>query len=146
MRDSLAEKIAELGLDGKGVLSPSQKAARVAERRASKTPEKTPGTPVRILATRIAGTSHIDNYEEVVDSLALQERLELRREPFNEADSRAVAILDKAGRRVGYIPQSDNKVVSELLDEGQSLYARVQDIDVHNRWAEISIDVYVEEQ
>ena len=35
---------------------------------------------------------------------------------------------------------------AELLDEGQSLYARVQDIDVHNRWAEISIDVYVEEQ
>lgn len=57
-----------------------------------------------------------------------------------------MAILDKAGRRVGYIPQSDNKVVPELLDEGQSLYARVQDIDVHNRWAEISIDVYVEEQ
>lgn len=98
MRDSLAEKIAELGLDSKGVLSPSQKAARAAERRASVTPEKTAGTPVRILATRIAGTSHIDNYEEVVDSLALQERLELRREPFNEADSRAVAILDKAGR------------------------------------------------
>ena len=146
MRDSLAEKIAELGLDSKGVLSPSQKAARAAEKLAAVKPVRSAGTPVRILATRIAGTSHIDNYEEVVDGLALQERLELRREPLNEADSCAVAILDKAGRRVGYIPQSDNKVVSELLDEGQSLYARVQDIDVHNRWAEISIDVYVEEQ
>lgn len=146
MRDSLAEKIAELGLDSKGVLSPSQKAARVAEKLASAKQEGQAGTPVRILATRIAGTSHIDNYEEVVDNLVLQERLELRREPLNEADSRAVAILDKAGRRVGYIPQSDNKVVSELLDEGQSLYARVQDIDVHKSWAEISIDVYVEEQ
>ncbi len=146
MRDSLAEKIAELGLDSKGVLSPSQKAARAAEKLAAVKPVRSAGTPVRILATRIAGTSHIDNYEEVVDGLALQERLELRREPLNEADSRAVAILDKAGRRVGYIPQSDNKVVSELLDEGQSLYARVQDIDVHKRWAEISIDVYVEEQ
>lgn len=146
MRDSLAEKIAELGLDSKGVLSPSQKAARVAEKLASAKQEGQAGTPVRILATRIAGTSHIDNYEEVVDNLVLQERLELRREPLNEADSRAVAILDKAGRRVGYIPQSDNKVVSELLDEGQSLYARVQDIDVHKSWAEISIDIYVEEQ
>lgn len=146
MRDSLAEKIAELGLDSKGVLSPSQKAARAAEKLAAVKPVRSAGTPVRILATRIAGTSHIDNYEEVVDGLALQERLELRREPLNEADSCAVAILDKAGRRVGYIPQSDNKVVSELLDEGQSLYARVQDIDVHKRWAEISIDVYVEEQ
>lgn len=146
MRDSLAEKIVELGLDSKGVLSPSQKAARVAEKLASAKQEGQAGTPVRILATRIAGTSHIDNYEEVVDNLVLQERLELRREPLNEADSRAVAILDKAGRRVGYIPQSDNKVVSELLDEGQSLYARVQDIDVHKSWAEISIDVYVEEQ
>lgn len=146
MRDSLAEKIAELGLDSKGVLSPSQKAARVAEKLASAKQEGQAGTPVRILATRIAGTSHIDNYEEVVDNLVLQERLELRREPLNEADSRAVAILDKAGRRVGYIPQSDNKVVSELLDEGQSLYARVRDIDVHKSWAEISIDVYVEEQ
>lgn len=146
MRDSLAEKIAELGLDSKGVLSSSQKAARVAEKLASAKQEGQAGTPVRILATRIAGTSHIDNYEEVVDNLVLQERLELRREPLNEADSRAVAILDKAGRRVGYIPQSDNKVVSELLDEGQSLYARVQDIDVHKSWAEISIDVYVEEQ
>lgn len=146
MRDSLAEKIAELGLDSKGVLSPSQKAARVAEKLASAKQEGQAGTPVRILATRIAGTSHIGNYEEVVDNLVLQERLELRREPLNEADSRAVAILDKAGRRVGYIPQSDNKVVSELLDEGQSLYARVQDIDVHKSWAEISIDVYVEEQ
>lgn len=146
MRDSLAEKIAELGLDSKGVLSPSQKAARVAEKLASAKQEGQAGTPVRILATRIAGTSHIDNYEEVVDNLVLQERLELRREPLNEADSRAVAILDEAGRRVGYIPQSDNKVVSELLDEGQSLYARVQDIDVHKSWAEISIDVYVEEQ
>lgn len=146
MRDSLAEKIAELGLDSKGVLSPSQKAARVAEKLASAKQEGQAGTPVRILATRIAGTSHIDNYEEVVDNLVLQERLELRREPLNEADSRAVAILDKAGRRVGYIPQSDNKVVSELLDEGQSLYARVQDIDVHKSWADISIDVYVEEQ
>lgn len=146
MRDSLAEKIAELSLDSKGVLSPSQKAARAAEKLAAVKPVRSVGTPVRILATRIAGTSHIDNYEEVVDGLALQERLELRREPLNEADSRAVAILDKAGRRVGYIPQSDNKVVSELLDEGQSLYARVQDIDVHKRWAEISIDVYVEGQ
>lgn len=146
MRDSLAEKIAELGLDSKGVLSPSQKAARVAEKLASAKQEGQAGTPVRILATRIAGTSHIDNYEEVVDNLVLQERLELRREPLNEVDSRAVAILDKAGRRVGYIPQSDNKVVSELLDEGQSLYARVQDIDVHKSWAEISIDIYVEEQ
>ena len=49
----------------------------------------------------------------------------LRREPGNQYDHRAIEVLTDEGVKLGYIPRQRNKKFARLMDEGETLTARV---------------------
>lgn len=72
------------------------------------------------LEFRIAGRSRI------VDAapLAVGDAVSLRREPDNEVDPAAV-VVDRLGRRAGYVPRQYTALLGRLLDGGVALHGEV---------------------
>lgn len=69
--------------------------------------------------------------------------LTLSREPDNPRDSRAVRI-DWWGRKLGYLPRVENTAVSQLLDRGERIGARIVRLrDGPDPWRRIGIRVEV---
>lgn len=54
--------------------------------------------------------------------------VELRREPWNRHDPRAVAVYFRRDK-LGYLPRSDNVTVARWLDQGRPLSARIARLD-----------------
>lgn len=91
--------------------------------------------------TFIAGTSYVD--KALIEALAPEDKLILRREEDNRFDDRAVLVLDKEQRKVGYIPEKDNAVFSRLMDAGKLLTAKVKKIDRKGDFSKIEIEIYL---
>jgi hypothetical protein len=72
------------------------------------------------LEFRIAGRSRIAD----AAPLSVGDVVSLRREPDNVADQAAV-IVDRLGRRAGYVPRQYTQLLGGLLDGGVALHARV---------------------
>lgn len=71
----------------------------------------------------IAGSQYYEG-EKVFSRLREEMPLRLVREPDNKYNGRAVAIyVDKA--KLGFVPRMDNAAVSQMLDRGESLSARI---------------------
>ena len=152
MDGSLIDKLEELGLAEQGVVSPSQKmfAHLRQEPQTSLTNEHEQatgrrGNAIPMLSTTLAGTSNIDDYRHVLDELHPSDTLELVRDPANEADEHAVALIDARGRKVGFLPHGDNETVSNLMDAGKHLFAQVANIDEKHHWAEVAITVFLQD-
>lgn len=81
--------------------------------------------------------------EKLWRRLRLGATLELVREPDNPYDSRAVR-MDWRGRKLGYVPRRENTAVSQLLDNKQSLTARVVKLrESDDPWQRIEFVVYL---
>lgn len=91
--------------------------------------------------TFIAGTSYVD--KALIEVLAPEDKLILRREEDNRFDDRAVLVLDKEQRKVGYIPEKDNAVFSRLMDAGKLLTAKVKKIDRKGDFSKIEIEIFL---
>jgi len=79
-----------------------------------------------LIESHVAGTSHIDEVKEIEPDLSVGEFLVLRREPENPHDKLAILILDKSGRKLGYVPQAKNEILARLLDAGKLLFGRLE--------------------
>lgn len=75
-----------------------------------------------IVGMRFQGGAH-----EMAGQLTNGARVSLMREPDNAYDPKAVMVLDKDGRRVGYIPRTSNEIAGALLDAGKIVYGIVND-------------------
>jgi hypothetical protein len=81
---------------------------------------------------------------EVWRELRVGDRLELAREPGNPHDANAVAVLWR-GRKLGYVPRSENAALAWGLDRGTSLRARISSVLEHpNPARRIRFEVFVE--
>lgn len=80
----------------------------------------------RSFKTNIAGLAYYQA-EKVRGQLCVGAPLLLRREPGNLYDRRAIEVLTDEGIKLGYIPQLRNKRLSRLMDEGETLMARIDD-------------------
>ena len=69
---------------------------------------------VYLLECFVAGFQYYSGPERQ-DTMMKGDLLELRREPENEADARAIAIYHNM-HKIGFIPARDNKVLSRLID------------------------------
>ena len=74
----------------------------------------------RPLEFRIASRRHISDPA----SLAVGDAVSLRREPDNEADPQAV-IVDRNGKRAGYVPRQYTTIFTRLLDQAVPLFGEV---------------------
>ncbi len=79
---------------------------------------------VFLMQTRVAGAMYHDLGEKKY-ALGFWDYIELRREPDNPHDPRAVALLTAEGEKLGYIPRDRNQEIAALLDRGEQMHARL---------------------
>lgn len=78
----------------------------------------------------VAGHSYHDYADaEALEKLYISTGLQLRREPSNRHDTNAIAVLDDAGRMIGYIPRDRNANAARLMDDGKELHPYIIRID-----------------
>lgn len=85
-------------------------------------------SPVKLLYTRVNGEHYYEARAALAD-LAVGAPVTLRREPTNAYDRRAVEVLDRAGRKLGYVARIDNSALARLIDAGERFEARVARLD-----------------
>ncbi len=97
---------------------------------------------VFLFDTHIAGTSYIDNFDEI--DIKIGEKLSFYREK-NEHDSSAIVVKTSKNIKIGYIPQKDNVIFSRLMDAGKSLFGTIESHELVNKWHKIQIKIYLSE-
>lgn len=98
-----------------------------------------------LLETFVAGTTHIKNSSEIELSLVEGDKLYFTREPENDYDEHAIRISTKEGKKMGYVPCSDNQIPSRLLDAGKMLFARVASKEYKGAWLSVGIKIYLQD-
>jgi hypothetical protein len=90
----------------------------------------------------MAGFQHHDG-EALWHYLTVGDSLELRREPNNPHDKHAIRI-DWNGRKIGYIPRTQNETAARLIDQGKWLEARIGGLEKHgNPWRRVAVEVWL---
>ena len=80
---------------------------------------------------------------ELWDEMKAGDALVLVREPDNLHDARAVRV-EWRGRKLGYLPRTENRAVAAEMDRGGRIEARVARLSRHrDPWKRILLDVYV---
>ena len=104
-----------------------------------------PQSSVRLLvqSSALAGFRYAEA-AEVWPHLAAGEPLELVREPDNPHDANAVRV-EWRGRKLGYVPRSENGALAWAMDRGEVLRARVSRLAEHAKSRRrIEFEVYIE--
>lgn len=95
---------------------------------------------VLLLQTNVAGFRYYEG-NSVWPLLYTSDPLELRREPWNAHDDKAVALYWQ-NSKLGYIPRADNAVIANLLDQKHALTAAVQEKrQTENPWKRLWVRV-----
>jgi len=98
-----------------------------------------------LVDVHIAGTTHVDNIDEIEPTLTIGKKLVFFREPDNKYDDHAIIVKDKDGNKLGYIPKDKNEILSRLMDAGKLLYGIIQTKDKLGDWLKISMQVFLED-
>ncbi len=108
------------------------------------TPDPTPPSPGPLLlqASPLAGFQYHQG-PQLWPYLSPGDALTLVREPNNPYDPGAVRI-DWQDHQLGYLPRVDNTAVSQLLDRGHTLTARINALrEALDPWQRITLEVWV---
>jgi len=105
--------------------------------------ERSPSVRLLVQNSPLAGFRYHAG-AEVWRELRVGDRLELARELGNPHDANAVAVLWR-GRKLGYVPRSENAALAWGLDRGTPLRARISAVVEHpNPARRVRFEVYVE--
>ena len=100
----------------------------------------TPPATILIQQSPIAGFQFHDG-DALWDQLTVGQPLTLAREPDNRYDKRAVRV-DWQGHKLGYVPRMENAAVAQMLERGQTLQARIEELEhSDNPWLRIRFSV-----
>jgi len=91
----------------------------------------------------IAGSGFIENLREADESTSVGDKLELIREPLNQHDINAIAIYNKSGIKLGYIPKKHNVIPAQLMDCGKEVFARLYSKRKYTHVLGMSIEIFV---
>ncbi len=98
---------------------------------------------VLIQESLLAGFQYHDG-ERLWSRLREGQALSLVREPANSYDPKAVRI-DWRDRKLGYVPRLENSAVSQMLDRGERLTARIVRLkDDPDPWERVRFAINVE--
>ena len=100
---------------------------------------------IYLFDTYVAGTTHIEDIENIGESLKDDDRLVFYREPENEHDPQAIRIETLGKEKIGYVPHKDNVIFSRLMDAGKVLFAKVVEKEMRGKWLKIKIKIYLHE-
>ena len=104
-----------------------------------------PAAEALILVQRspLAGLRHYEA-RGIWRDLHAGDRLEIVRERENPHDANAVRV-EWRGRKLGYVPRSENGALAWAMDRGEALRARVSRVAEHrNPRRRIEFEVYIE--
>lgn len=93
--------------------------------------------------THVAGTTHVEDIEEIYPTLQIEEHLDFFREPENAYDKEAIRVQTAAGQKLGYVPKEDNVIFSRLMDAGKLLFGRIQSVEKQGNWVRIAMRIYL---
>ncbi len=93
---------------------------------------------------KIVGVRFRGGARDLVEDLVPGSQVVFLREPDNVYDPLAIVALDEQGRKLGYIPRSDNRILSALMDAGKVLYGIVPEDPGHSE-AVITVDLFMRE-
>lgn len=97
---------------------------------------------IYLFDTYVAGVSHLQD-KSVLDEIKVNDQLILRRED-NKFDDKAIMLMTKGGKKLGYVPEKDNVIFSRLMDAGKLLTAYIRLIKVRSiDYQQISIAIYL---
>jgi len=97
---------------------------------------------IYLFDTYVAGVSHLQD-KSVLDEIKVNDQLILRRED-NKFDDKAIMLMTKSGKKLGYVPEKDNVIFSRLMDAGKLLTAYIRLIKVRSiDYQQISIAIYL---
>ena len=99
---------------------------------------------VLIEDTRVAGTTHIRNIDEIVEGLEVGVELRLEREPGNLADAWAIRVYADA-KCIGYVPADCNEVLARLMDGGKALSAKLTGKEKIGTWNKLHMEVSLDD-
>lgn len=97
---------------------------------------------IYLITTCIAGTAYIYD-TSVFDEVVVDGELQLKREPDNEFDKYAILVLNKSGRKLGYVPRRDNMIIARLMDAGKQMKVTVKNIEKDAGAIEVNIRIYM---
>lgn len=98
-----------------------------------------------LFETQVAGTSHIEGFDELEPYLNIGDRLDFFREPDNHYDPQAIVIKTTSGVKIGYVPMDDNVVFARLMDAGKLLFGRIKSKKKDGIWHRIRIEIFLHE-
>ena len=102
--------------------------------------------PILIMPeVRVAGTSHVDDIDEIAEALHEGDRLSFRRQADNPYDEWAIRVLDGDGREMGWFPADKNEVPARLMDGGKELFGKVVSMELAGSWHKIGMAVYLDD-
>lgn len=81
---------------------------------------------VFLYGCELAGSQYLDLEDHVVPKLHENDPLALMREPNNEFDEHAISVYTTGGLKLGYLPRSNNLILSRLMDEGNLLFGKTK--------------------
>ena len=76
----------------------------------------------------IVGMRYQGGSLDLVKDIQMGSRITFMREPENQYDKKAIMALDGQDRKLGYIPRSENEILSALMDAGKTLYGIVSHV------------------
>lgn len=108
-----------------------------------------PVTPVRPVIRILVQSSPLAGFQyhdavAVWSEMKEGDALQLRREPDNPHDARAIRV-EWRGRMLGYLPRAENRVVAAAIDRQEGrIEARIARLREHaNPWQRVQVDVFV---
>ncbi len=86
----------------------------------------------------VVGVVYCDDIWEISETLAIDTKVVLIREPQNHYDKYAIAVYSSDNRKIGYIPRDKNHIFARLMDAGKYLFGKITenippDFDVLDR-------------
>ncbi|MGO0884095.1 HIRAN domain-containing protein [Clostridioides difficile] len=96
------------------------------------------GKDIYLTSVAVAG-SRFRNREYLEKELEKSKIYYLNREKDNLYDENAIKIVGETGYVIGYVPRSDNYILSNLLDGGKLLYCRVAEYNLDEDYIYIHI-------
>ena len=93
-----------------------------------------------LLKCYIAGYAYYQG-ERVIDQLKPDLKLDLKREPDNPYDNKAIAIYFE-NHKFGFIPRVNNKVIANIMDQKMPVFAKILKINPGNEvWDKVKVEV-----
>lgn len=96
-----------------------------------------------LFSCHVAGTNFRPEIAEVEPGLKIGAKFRLQREPKNEFDELAIAVYDADENHLGYIPKSENKIPTRLLDAGKTLSAKLLGKEWSGSWLKLDIEIFL---